>query len=235
MALSNAEIDDVLRQTLDDRRLSRTEKRALKEVFADLDLDDEGRAYLRHRVFDLIRELVRHPEAAKALAWAEDVIKLIQLREIERDPTIAEVHFSPGDECRLALVRLLRNASKAIDICVFTITDDRLAEAIMQAHERGVVVRIITDNDKAEDRGSDIYRMGQAGVRVRVDLSEHHMHHKFAIFDRRTLVTGSYNWTRSAAEYNRENLVVSDDAKLVVPYQKNFDEFWDLLGPRKRA
>lgn len=230
--MQREQLEDVLRQTLDDKRLSRTEKRALKEVFADLDLDDEGRTYLRHRVFALSRELIRHPEAQKVLEWAEEVIKVIQTPKLERDPSIAEVHFSPGDECRLALVRLLRNARKSIDICVFTITDDRLASAILAAHERGVAVRIITDNDKAEDKGSDIYRLGRAGVRVRVDRSEHHMHHKFAVFDQTTLVTGSYNWTRSAAEYNRENLVVSDDVKLTRPYQKNFDGFWDALGPR---
>ena len=232
-ALSNAEIDDILRQTLEDRRLSRTEKRALKEVFAELDLDDDSRAYLRHRVFTLSREVLRHPDAQKTLEWAEEVVKVVQTPNLQRDPTIAEVHFSPGDECRLALVRLLRNARKAIDVCVFTITDDRLASAILDAHERGVAVRIITDNDKAEDKGSDIYRLGRQGVRVRVDSSEHHMHHKFALFDQGTLVTGSYNWTRSAAEYNRENLVVSDDPKLVAPYQRNFDDFWDSLGPRR--
>jgi len=227
------EIDDILRQTLDDRRLSRTEKRALKEVFADLELDDENRTYLRHRVFTLAREVISHPDAKATLEWAEDVVKLIQMPKQARDPTIAEVHFSPGDECRIALLRLLRAATESADICVFTITDDRLAEAVLDAHQRGTAVRIITDNDKAEDRGSDAYRLSKAGVRVRVDLSEHHMHHKFAVFDRATLVTGSYNWTRSAAEHNRENLIVTDDPNFTGPYQKNFDKFWDSLGPSK--
>ena len=41
--------------------------------------------------------------------------------------------------------------------------------------------------------------LAELGVAVRIDRSEHHMHHKFALFDDAILATGSYNWTRSAA------------------------------------
>ncbi len=219
----------MLQQTLEDRRLSRTEKRALTEVFADFDLNREERAFVRNRVFSLARECLPHQkEADQVLQWAEDVVKILHSK-LERDPTVSEVHFSPGDECRLTIIRLMKRAKHSIDICVFTITDDRLAEEIKAAKDRGIAVRIISDNDKADDYGSDIYRLAQSGVEVCVDESEHHMHHKFAIFDSTTVITGSYNWTRSAARHNRENLVVSDDHKIVAPYQKNFDELWSVL------
>ena len=91
-------------------------------------------------------------------------------------------------------------------------------------------MRVITDNDKANDRGSDVYRLSRAGVRVRVDESEHHMHHKFAIIDGRTVITGSYNWTRSAAELNYENIVVSDEPRLVSAFARTFDALWEELG-----
>jgi phosphatidylserine/phosphatidylglycerophosphate/cardiolipin synthase-like enzyme len=227
-----AELDDMLMQTLDDRRLSRSERRALREVFADYDLDEDGRAFVRRRVFAMAREAITGREAHAVLDWAEDVIKLLR-PDLSRDPTIAEVCFSPGDACRLRIARLLRQARSKVDICVFTITDDRLAHEILDAHQRGVAVRIITDNDKAEDKGSDVYRLGRAGVRVRVDLTEHHMHHKFAVFDDITVITGSYNWTRSAAAFNAENVIVSDDPSLVRPYVRRFNELWDELGPTK--
>lgn len=223
------ELDFMLQQTLEDRRLSRTEKRALTEVFADYELNAEERTFIRHRVFTLARECIRNREAEQVLQWAEDVVKILHSR-LERDPTISEVHFSPGDECRMTIVRLLKQAQHSVDICVFTITDDRLAEEIHDTHKRGITIRIISDNDKADDIGSDIHRLAQAGVEVCVDESEHHMHHKFAIFDARMVITGSYNWTRSAAQHNRENLVVSDDPKIVGPYQRNFDELWRVLS-----
>ena len=52
------------------------------------------------------------------------------------------------------------------------------------------------------------------------------MHHKFAVFDHSQVITGSYNWTRSAAEHNRENLVISHDPQLVEPYQRAFERLW---------
>jgi phosphatidylserine/phosphatidylglycerophosphate/cardiolipin synthase-like enzyme len=41
-------------------------------------------------------------------------------------------------------------------------------------------------------------------------------HHKFALFDNARLLTGSYNWTRSAPEHNHENFVVTNSRKLVM-------------------
>lgn len=227
------ELDDMLQQTLEDRRLSRTERRALAEVFADHTLNDEERAFVRNRVFAIAREQIKGMEAQNILEWAEDVVKVLHSKA-KRDSSIAEVYFSPGDECRLQIARQLRRAKRSADVCVFTITDDRLAAELLDAHNRKVAVRIVSDNDKAYDMGSDVQRLAKAGVEVCVDQSDHHMHHKFAIFDSETILTGSYNWTRSAAKYNRENIMVSDDPKLVMAYQKNFDELWGTLSKGSR-
>lgn len=52
------------------------------------------------------------------------------------------------------------------------------------------------------------------------------MHHKFAIFDRKTLLTGSHNWTRSAARANQEKIVLSEDVRLVADFRGYFDRLW---------
>lgn len=91
-------------------------------------------------------------------------------------------------------------------------------------------MRIITDDEKSFDRGSDVQRLREAGVPVRVDGSEHHMHHKFALFDRVDLLTGSYNWTRSAANFNQENVVVTRDPRLVSAFSSMFDDLWSTLA-----
>ena len=77
--------------------------------------------------------------------------------------------------------------------------------------------------------GSDIERFERAGIQVVVDNSEHHMHHKFAIFDRRITLTGSYNWTRSAAEYNEENILVTHDRRIADRFQQEFERLWKKL------
>ncbi len=53
---------------------------------------------------------------------------------------------------------------KTLDICVFTITNDRIAQAILECYERGLNVRIITDDLKANDVGSDIEKFWKAVI-----------------------------------------------------------------------
>jgi phosphatidylserine/phosphatidylglycerophosphate/cardiolipin synthase-like enzyme len=146
-------------------------------------------------------------------------------------PPRLEVLFSPGPDCLEGILSCLRSARRTIDVCVFTITDDRIAEALLDAHDRRVSVRVITDNDKASDRGSDVWKLERRGVPVRVDRTEFHMHHKFAVFDGSLALTGSYNWTRGAARDNEENLVISDAPRFVEAFQGEFERLWRQLDP----
>ena len=134
--------------------------------------------------------------------------------------------FSPGDDCLNAIIACMDAAEESIKICVFTISDDRISDAIMQAHRRGVAIRIITDNDKLHDLGSDIRELAARGLEVRIDKTRNHMHHKFAIFDEVRVLTGSYNWTRSAALYNHENILITDNPSIVQDFSEEFDRLW---------
>jgi phosphatidylserine/phosphatidylglycerophosphate/cardiolipin synthase-like enzyme len=55
------------------------------------------------------------------------------------------------------------------------------------------------------------------------------MHHKYAVFDQKLLLNGSYNWTRGAAENNEENFLVLNHQPLVSRYQQHFQTLWDSL------
>ncbi len=225
--MNRSELEDNLRQTLDDHRLSRSEKRALGEVLADLTPTTRDAALLRSIAFDLAREELRGHENRNVLDWLEEIVKLLSQVAEPSDGKVAEAYFTPGADGPVRIASLVRSARRALDICVFTITDDRIARAVLEAHRRGVRVRIVTDDDKAFDRGSDIERLERAGIEVRTDRSEAHMHHKFALFDNRILLTGSYNWTRSAAGDNQENFVVIDDPNLVKAFARTFEQLWN--------
>ena len=121
---------------------------------------------------------------------------------------------------------MLRGCRGSVDVCVFTITDDRISGEIIAAHRRGVRVRVISDDRKSTDRGSDVERIDAAGIPVAVDNSRAHMHHKFAIFDGDALLTGSYNWTRSAAAENTENVLLVEDSGIVSRFQEEFARLW---------
>ena len=222
-------IDARLRETLEDRRLSRKEKKALRAIVGP---EAQDRSVWHARAFAIAREsLAAHPDERDGiLEWLDAVTGVLVQPAKGAEPSTSEVLFSPGVACRRRLGQLLREARRAVDICVFTITDDRLAGPIIAAHRRGVRVRIISDDDKARDAGSDLVRLGASGVGVRYDRSPHHMHHKFALFDGERVATGSYNWTRSAADHNRENLVVTDDRAIVGAYGDAFEELWGAYG-----
>jgi phosphatidylserine/phosphatidylglycerophosphate/cardiolipin synthase-like enzyme len=224
------EIDSQLARTLDDRRLSRSERQALGEFAASLKSDADRRLILT-RAFEIAREALANPDDRPIVEWLEDVVKTIREGgEPASHSTLAEAYFSPGDECPRAIARLADHARRTIDVCVFTITDDRLADTLIAAHRRGVALRIITDDAKAEDLGSDVDRFEQAGIPLRVDRSPFHMHHKFAIFDGSKLLTGSFNWTRGASRDNEENMIVADDPRLVAPFAATFARLWEELA-----
>lgn len=228
--MTSLEIDEWLTHTLEDRRLSRNERQALAELVAKLGPQVKREA-IRDRAFDIAREAMTEEDDQHVLDWLEDVLAALRVGPRSEAPSsIADVYFSPGDECLHAIQRLLRSARRTVDVCVFTITDDRLADALIDVHRRGVAIRIITDNAKAEDLGSDIGRFEEAGMAVRVDQSPFHMHHKFAVVDYEILLTGSYNWTRGAAHDNAENLIVTTETRLVSSFMAHFDRIWKSLA-----
>ena len=234
------EFDQVLRATLDDVRLSRSEKRALSEVLADLPLEEHQLAVMRHHAFDMVLAEMDHSLAVDCVSWDVDLSRhgplldwLEEVMKVLSPPATppsggveSHAYFSPDDNVARVIINLFEKEHQTIDICVFTITDDRIARAILKAHRRGCQVRVVTDQSKATDLGSDIEEFRQAGIPVRCDRSEHHMHHKFAIFDNATLVNGSYNWTRNAALFNEENLIVTSDPSLVHDFRKTFERLW---------
>jgi len=223
------QIDDLLKRTLDDSRVSRGEKRILEGMVREHGDSEQQLGFLRHRAFAVARESIVGPEGIAAMEWLEDVIKVFQPRE-EPDQNSSQVYFSPGDDCPQIIVNQLERAGRSIDICVFTITDNRIADAIRDAFVRGIAVRVISDNDKSLDPGSDIERLKGLGIPLRIDQTQHHMHHKYAVFDQKTTLTGSYNWTRSADKHNDENFVITSDPTINRAYSGHFERLWNALG-----
>lgn len=223
-----ADLVSGFRQSLEDERVSRGERKLLRSLLKETLLTNKDLAILRRSVFEMAKEATILNPDVSILEWLEDASKLIY--ETQRSEAQSSSYFSPGDDCLNAILHELRAAKKSIDICVFTVTDDRITRVLLEAYRRGIAVRVLTDNDKSEDRGSDIEKLADAGVAVRTDRTEHHMHHKFALFDGQRLLTGSYNWTRSAALSNQENLIILRDSKAILAYQSEFERLWSKMA-----
>lgn len=226
--MDRSQIRNMLLQTFEDFQMTRSERSALNQIFSHISLTEHNLSLIRNEAFQIFRE--KKPTDipdTQALSWLEDVMKILSNANTKESTLSSEALFSPHDDCSHRICRLISSARKKIDICVFTITDDRVTEAILDAHTRQVQVRIVTDNDKSFDRGSDIERLERSGIPVRIDQTEFHMHHKFALFDSEFVLTGSYNWTRSASYNNSENLVITNDPQLLIRFESEFEKLWN--------
>ena len=192
-------------------------------------LSSGQRRSLRVELFREVTERLHDPRDRALLSWLGQALSALDAPEPEVKRSRA--WFGPPDPMVETLVSLIDGSRRTLAAAVFTITDDRVSEALIRAHRRGVAVRILTDGDKTRDPGSDARRLQNAGIPLAMDRSEHHFHHKFAVFDAAALLNGSYNWTRGADRSNRENFLLTFEVALVRAYQEAFEEMWaDLYG-----
>lgn len=225
--MTKFDIQTLLIQSFEDYKLDNSERCALADTLATAELKIDDLSYLRNQSFSLVQQVVRESgDAQQALKWLEQVIKQLDKARGGDCEVLAESWFSPGNSCLNGIKHQLKSAAKSVDICVFTIADDHLTEAILATHKRGVKVRIITDNDKINDVGSDIDYLARQGVEVKLDNTRYHMHHKFALFDNERLINGSFNWTRSASQFNSEDLTLTDDSRHVQDFSRHFEQLW---------
>lgn len=225
-----AQLQRQLEETLSDARLSDEEKRLLTQTLRGAELPEEGLRQLRNQAFELVRGRLGELDPLALVRWLEGVVRALDVSRAAAGTHRAQAYFSPGEDCLDAIVGQLRGCRQSADLCVFTLSDDRISREVLAAHRRGVKVRLITDNDKAFDLGSDVAALQGAGVPVAVDRTPAHMHHKFALFDRGWLLNGSYNWTRSACQHNEENLVLCNDPGLIRQFTQLFERLWSSLN-----
>lgn len=143
-----------------------------------------------------------------------------------------EVFFSPDDVPRVRLLALLRQAQDEVLVLAFNWTDDGLTQALLERAAQGVTVRGVFDATQVQrSQGNDYATLRAAGLAVRLDGNPDAMHHKVLIVDGRWVVTGSYNFTRSAAERNDENLVIIDSPEVAAAFRAEFERVWSLAQP----
>lgn len=131
------------------------------------------------------------------------------------------VYFTPGPDCENNIIREIKK-SKHIDIAVYSITNKNIVTALINAHNRGTKIRIITDRTQAYGKYSEIQKLHQSGIPIRINHGHKIEHNKFAIFDSNRVVTGSYNWTMNATRNNSENCVFISSKQ----YATRFEYLW---------
>lgn len=188
-------------------------------------LDRAERGELRSRLFNEAKRLGQGSDGIKAIRWLETAFEQISKNQFR----LHDVMFSPGQDIPENIAFLLARAKKSIDLCVFTISDEKLGHCLKAMHNKGVKIRLITDNNKMRDAGSQVKDLARAGISVKTDNSRYHMHNKFGIIDNRIVFTGSYNWTYTAQAYNQENLVVTTNYPILHKFIDEFESLWEEM------
>jgi len=188
-------------------------------------LNKTGRASLRNKLIKESLLLEKQFGGEQAILWLSDCFKRIEKHTYRFN----RAFFTPEHNMQEIISAMIKHTSETLDLCVFTITNSELADEIIECKKRGARVRIITDDEKIHDRGSEIRRLERAGIPIKTDHSHYHMHNKFGVLDNRLLITGSFNWTYTANKHNQENLLATTNSDLVAQYQYEFERLWNEM------
>ncbi len=150
---------------------------------------------------------------------------------VSLDGTRVEVLFSPEDGVAARLVDLVRGAQESVRFMAFSFTSDELAEALIDRARAGVLVEGVMETSQASGRGSEYERLRRAGIDVRLDGNPGNMHHKVLVIDDRVVVTGSYNFSRSAEERNDENVLIVHDPDWATLFLIEFVRVYEAAAP----
>jgi phosphatidylserine/phosphatidylglycerophosphate/cardiolipin synthase-like enzyme len=123
-----------------------------------------------------------------------------------------------------ALEQAIHAARLSVDVATFDLDLWGVRDALLAAHRRGVLVRLLTDRDNLET--TEIVQLIEGGVPVVSDNRENLMHNKFVVIDRREVWTGSMNLTVNSAYRNNDNLVRIRSTDLADDYLAEFNEMF---------
>jgi phosphatidylserine/phosphatidylglycerophosphate/cardiolipin synthase-like enzyme len=137
-------------------------------------------------------------------------------------PNGIEVYFSPNGGCAGAIVRNLDCATNSVFVQAYSFTSAPIAEALVKAHQRGVKVQVILDDSQESEKYSEADFLNNYGIPTFIDSRHSIAHNKIMILDGAFVITGSFNFTKSAEEKNAENLLIINDPALAKKYLDNW-------------
>lgn len=129
------------------------------------------------------------------------------------------------------LVEAIDAARLSIDVAAYSISLNSVRNALINAHNRGVTVRMVMESSNMDN--SDPQRIIEAGIPVIGDEQDGLMHDKFIIIDRSEVWIGSMNFTDSGAYDDNNHMFRIRSTKMAENYMKEFDEMFNdgKFGP----
>ena len=141
----------------------------------------------------------------------------------------------PTNTVAEAVTASINTAARTVDAATYDFDLPAMAEALIAAHDRGLVVRLVTDTDTL---GEDVIKqIKKAGIQVVEDHRSAIMHDKFVIVDGLAVWTGSWNFSQNDNYRNNNNFIGIASPEMVANYQVEFNEMFERreFGPSSTA
>jgi phosphatidylserine/phosphatidylglycerophosphate/cardiolipin synthase-like enzyme len=143
------------------------------------------------------------------------------------------------------VARHILAARSTVDMAMYNLNVQRIADALLAVHRRGVRVRIVANVESVASPASRFAQLATAGVPVTSNprgpsgQPQPLMHNKFIVIDGRpgasgdsapTIITGSWNATVAQTFEDANNVVVIRDSAVAGAYRAEFEEMWGGSG-----
>lgn len=124
------------------------------------------------------------------------------------------------------ILLLLSNAEEDVVVAVAWLTSKDLFKKLCRLAMAGINVKVLTLKDEINlNSDCDFIKLEKYGGQLFWQESSNSslMHHKFCVIDRKTVITGSFNWTNKAS-LNRENItVIENEVETAKAYLQEFN------------
>ena len=138
------------------------------------------------------------------------------------------LYICPEDECAEKLIGFIGSARESVHVMIYSFTKEEIAEALVEAKERGLDVRVVMDKTQASGAYSKDEFLAGSGVQVRLVDPQGYavMHHKVMVVDRNAFSTGSFNYSENADTGSAENLLIIHNVGLAQEMEREFEGLW---------
>lgn len=141
------------------------------------------------------------------------------------DGTPVENYFAPRDRVMDKLIQETNKARRSIKFMIFTYTDENLASQMISQAKLGVDVQgVIEARGASQGALPSLFCAKQKLLQVKTDGNSATMHHKVIIIDDETVITGSFNFTKSADTANDDNVIIIRNSSVAALYLQEFDK-----------
>jgi phosphatidylserine/phosphatidylglycerophosphate/cardiolipin synthase-like enzyme len=141
------------------------------------------------------------------------------------NPQYPENRSDHGDGLDRTLAGDIARAQSTVDVAIYRFDLESVTDALIDAHESGVRVRLVIESDNAEE--PTVGQLKSAGIKVVEDEQESLMHNKFVVIDEAIVWTGSWNLTESGTYRNNNNAVRMVSNLLAENYAAEFEEMFE--------